>query len=172
MATDVNGVNDIWGNNGTNPMDTVSGTGSSKKSSSALDMTDFLKLMAAQFQNQNIDSQTDNTQYITELAQFSAIQAMTSMSQTFNKEYAASLVGSDVVLSTTDKNTGVTTLTQGTVQKACFNSSGDSYLLVNDKVYDLSDVIEVLGYHSADSSGGSGDDGDGGSGSEPTNPTT
>ncbi|MCI1955019.1 MAG: cytochrome b5 domain-containing protein, partial [Oscillospiraceae bacterium] len=73
---------------------------------------------------------------------------------------------------TTDKNTGVTTLTQGTVQKACFNSSGDSYLLVNDKVYDLSDVIEVLGYHSADSSGGSGDDGDGGSGSEPTNPTT
>lgn len=146
-------ANDVWANNGIDPSDpaysVISGTGSTaKKKTGSLEMKDFLKIMAAQMKNQSMSSSgTDNSQYITEMTLYSAIQAMNTMTSESNKQYASSLVGSDVILSSTDSSTGKKTLTQGTVQKACFSSTGDSYLLINDKVYDMSDVVEVLGYH-------------------------
>lgn len=143
-------VDPVWGASQAGATNPMSGT-SSKKSNSVLDMSDFLKLMAAQFKNQNIDSQTDNTQYITELAQFSAIQAMDSMAQNSGKETAMALVGQNVVLSVPDKTTGKTSLKAGTVEKACYDTDGKSYLILKgaeDQYFDVSNVTEVLGFPS------------------------
>jgi flagellar basal-body rod modification protein FlgD len=129
-----------------------SSSSTSKSSGSTLDMTDFLKLMAAQFKNQSMDSSTDNAEYITELAQFSAIQAMTTMTQTANKQYAASLVGSTVTVSSTDSTTKKTTQKQGVVKSASFDSSGNSTIDIDGTDYDLSDVVKVLGYVQSSSS--------------------
>lgn len=105
-------------------------------------MSDFLKLMAAQFQNQNLDSNTDNTEYITELAQFSSVQAMTSLTQNFNKQYAASLIGKTVTVTDTSSS-GVTSVHSGTVQGANFDSSGNCRVVVGGNSYDLSDVTQA-----------------------------
>ncbi len=113
---------------------------SSNSKNTALDMSDFLKLMAAQFQNQNLDSNIDNTQYISELAQFSSIEAMTSMTQNFNKEYAASLIGKTVTVST--GSTTNPTVTGIVVASSC-DSSGTSKITIGDNSYDISGVTNV-----------------------------
>lgn len=117
-----------------------------KKKSSDIDMQGFLKIMAAQMQNQSLSgSSTDNSQYITEMALFSAIQAMNTQTSESNKQYAASLVGSDVLVNTVD-STGKPTQIPGMVSKAIFNeATGDSKIQIGDKAYDLSSVAEVLG---------------------------
>lgn len=128
----------------------TSSTSSSKNSS--LDMSDFLKLMAAQFQNQNLDSNTDNTEYITELAQFSSIQAMTTLTQNFNKQYAASLIGKTVTVTDTSSS-GITSVHSGAVQGATFDSSGNCTITIGGAAYDLSDVTSVAQTSDSSASG-------------------
>ena len=127
-----------------------SSTSSSSTKKSTLDFEGFLKIMAAQMQNQSItsDSGTDNSQYVTEMALFSAIQAMNTQTAEASKQYAASLVGSNVLVSTVDSS-GNTKKIEGTVSKAIFNSSTDENTIqIGSQTYDLSDVIQVLGYQS------------------------
>ena len=57
------------------------------KKQKTMDMQDFLKIMAAQMKNQSLDSSsTDNSQYITEMTLFSAIQAMNTQTTEANKQ--------------------------------------------------------------------------------------
>ena len=122
------------------------------KKSSGMDMQGFLKLMAAQMQNQSVTSQTDDSQYITEMTLYTAIQALNTQTAESNKQYAASLVGSDVLISTTDKSTGAAKQVSGTVTKAVFSSSSDSAgVQIGDTIYNISNVAQVLGYHSSGS---------------------
>lgn len=115
---------------------------SSNSKNTALDMSDFLKLMAAQFQNQNLDSNIDNAQYISELAQFSSIEAMTSMTQNFNREYASALIGMNVTVTHTSSS-GLISTDSGVVQSATFSSNGDCTITIGGNTYDLSDVTSV-----------------------------
>lgn len=115
----------------------------------------FLKLLAAQMSNQDVMNPTDNTEYMSQLAQFSSLQAMTTLSETatsqldaFNTlsqisyaQYGASLVGKNVVVGYLDdsgkyiEDTGVVTSTNF--------ASGVYTVTVNDKKYNLSSVMEV-----------------------------
>ena len=123
------------------------------KKQKSMDMQGFLKIMAAQMKNQSLSSPTDNSQYITEMTLFSAIQAMNTQTTEANKQYGSSLIGNDVLIKTIDKDTGDAKTFTGTVSKAIFNSSsGDCVLQIGDKTYNLSDVAEVYGYHNADTS--------------------
>lgn len=128
------------------PADSGGGGTASTKKSNTMDMQDFLKLIAAQMQNQSLtSSSSDNNQYINEMALFSAVQAMNTLTSESNKQYAASLVGSDVVVGSVDKATGKTKLVSGTVAEAAFYAStGESNLVIDGKTYNLSDVKEVL----------------------------
>lgn len=122
-------------------------------------MTDFLKLLAAQFENQDVMNPTDNTEYISELAQFSSIQAMNTLTTSVNHQYAASLVGKTVKVSGTD-DAGKTTTDIGVVSYADFSSSSDTdAIVVNGRAYDVSSVVQVLG----GSSSGTASEGNGGS---------
>ena len=124
----------------------ISPEAASAKKKKSIDMQGFLKVMAAQMQNQSMTSQTDDSQYITEMTLFSAIQAMDTQTSEANKQYASSLVGSDVLLSATETVGGKPKQISGVVSKALFNgTTGESAIEVNGKDYDLSSVTEVLG---------------------------
>lgn len=150
------GINSNTAATGVNGTDSTKST--AKKKSSSLDMQDFMKLLAAQMKYQSIGSSSsssaDNSQYITEMALFSAIQSMNTLTSQSTKQYAASLVGSDVVLSVVNSVTGQKETVKGTVSKATFDStSNDSFLQIGDKSYNVSTVAEVLGYNPSNSSG-------------------
>jgi flagellar basal-body rod modification protein FlgD len=72
---------------------TNSASSAAQSSDATLGMNDFLMLLAAQFQNQDVMNPTDNTEFISELAQFSALQAMSELTQYSQRQYASSLVG-------------------------------------------------------------------------------
>lgn len=141
--------------------DTGGSQSSSSTSSNGLDMTDFFKLLAAQFANQDIMNPTDNTEYISELAQFASIQAMDTLTAYSDHQYAASLVGKTVQVRSVD-SAGQTVYKTGVVSFADFSSSdGSSAIVVDNSVYTLGDVVRVLN----DASAG---DGTGDSGTDPT----
>ncbi len=119
------------------------------KSSSTLDTTDFLQLLAAQMSNQDVMNPTDNTEFVSQMAQFSSLQAMESLNSLASAQYSASLssysselVGKNVLVGTTDDKGKYKELT-GVVDSVSFGS-GTYSLKINGKDYDLSSVMEVL----------------------------
>lgn len=111
-------------------------------SGSSLGLDDFLGLLAAQFQNQDVMNPTDNTEFIAELAQFSSLQAMNQLNQYADRQYAASLIGRTVVVGQYDA-TGQYSEKQGIVSSAYFSSDG-SIVVVGNTAYNVGDVIQVL----------------------------
>lgn len=110
-------------------------------SSSSLDTNAFLKLLAAQMANQDVMNPMQDTQFISQMAQFTSLQAMENLSQVNYSQYGASLVGKTVKVAKYNdlgkyvEDTGVVT--------SCDFSSGTYELKVNGKAYDISSVMEV-----------------------------
>jgi flagellar basal-body rod modification protein FlgD len=135
---------------------TNSASSAAQSSDATLGMNDFLMLLAAQFQNQDVMNPTDNTEFISELAQFSALQAMSELTQYSQRQYASSLVGKTVVVGGYDQ-TGAYVTKQGVVQSATFSSDKCS-IIVDDSAYDLSSVVQVVQNSSASQDSAGGDD--------------
>jgi flagellar basal-body rod modification protein FlgD len=142
LPNDISSISGTW----TSAVDSSSiAAAQSKKKSSGLDMQGFLKLMAAQMQNQTLTSEADDSQYITQLTLFTAIQAINDQTTQATRQYASSLVGKNVHIHTTDALTGMAKDVTGTVSKAIFSSSsGDCTIQVGDQTYNVSDVVEIL----------------------------
>lgn len=72
------------------------------KAGQSLDMTDFLTLMVAMFQNQDIDNAASTADMMNQMVQMSVVQAITDISSLITESsvmtYAASLVGKDVTV--------------------------------------------------------------------------
>ena len=116
------------------------------KAGQSLDMTDFLTLMVAMFQNQDIDNPADTSTMMTQMVQMSVIQAITDISQLIsdstNMTYGASLIGKEVTIGIyndtfTDLQeiTGVVT---GTGQQ-----DGKQVIFIGNDTYLVSDIIAV-----------------------------
>lgn len=126
----------------TNKTSSSSSSVNKKAGSSTLDSSDFLQLLAAQLANQDVSNPTDSTQFISQMAQFTSLQAMQTLSETANKQYGASLVGKKVMVSSTDTS-GRTIVDQGIVSSMQHTSTANT-LTINGKNYDLSTVVKVL----------------------------
>jgi flagellar basal-body rod modification protein FlgD len=126
-------------------------TDSSSKTTSGSDLgyDQFLQLLCAEMQYQDPLEPTSNTDYVAQLATFSQLEATLNLSETQDNNFAASLVGKDVILAETD-NSGNTSYVTGTVDYVVYQN-GTPYLSVNDSLYPFEDLDTVAdsGYYEA-----------------------
>lgn len=109
-----------------------------------LDKEAFLQLLVAQMQYQDPLEPMDNTEYISQLATFSQLEATQNLSDTVSQGMANTLVGKYVIL-----NTDVGTIS-GKVDYV-MHEGGEIYLAVEDGIYsiDTLDTIADSAYYEA-----------------------
>ncbi len=113
-----------------------------RKLGSELGKEDFLMLLVTQMQYQDPLEPTDNTEYVTQLAQFSELEAMQNLNETANVSTAYSLVGKEVVIQH-ENSTGDVIEFQGTVQYVTIQN-GEAYVTVDGERYPYSEVVQVI----------------------------
>lgn len=101
---------------------------------------DFLSLMVAQLTNQDFMNPVDDTQYVTQLAQFTTMQQMQEMANYTKTSYVMSLVGKQVTaakvtVSGIQKETGVV--------EGISLTNNDFTLTVNGKKFRLEQIMEI-----------------------------
>ena len=103
---------------------------------------EFLQLLVCQMKNQDPLEPNKDTDFIAQLAQFSALEQMQNLNATYEKSQAFSLIGKDVIVNTED-STGKETQVAGKVQYV--NASGSTVqIYVNGKLYDIDDLYAVM----------------------------
>ncbi|QGP92843.1 hypothetical protein MGLY_22350 [Neomoorella glycerini] len=126
---------------------TATGSGTTATvTSRGLGKDDFLKLLAAQLRNQDPLNPMSNTEFIAQMAQFSALEQMNNLNESFNLVrqelqesmmlQAVSLMGKEVAAVVDDQ-----TLT-GTVSKVSWTAEG-VMLLVGGQQVPLQAIAEV-----------------------------
>lgn len=113
-----------------------------RKTSNELGKDDFLKLLITQLSNQDPTNPMENTEFISQMAQFSSLEQMTNMSTAFNK--MASFINSSEAASTLGKtvelNVGDITA-RGIVEGA---TRGDNpQILVNGTYYTMDKIAAI-----------------------------
>ena len=113
-----------------------------RESSHSLGKDDFLKLLVTQLQNQDPTSPMENTEFISQMAQFSSLEQMTNMSNSFGK--LASYITSSEAASTLGKrvelNIGDTTK-MGMVDG--ITRGENPQILVNGMYYTMDKIAAV-----------------------------
>lgn len=77
---------------------------STNSSNNNTDENLFLKILSAELKNQDPDNAKDGTEYVTQMAQFSALQQMANLNTTMKMTGANSLIGKTVVLDKSDQS--------------------------------------------------------------------
>ena len=105
----------------------------------------FLQLLISEMKNQDPTQPTDETQTLSQLAQFSSLEQMTNLNQTMTQGNAysqisqsAALIGKTVTTSGNSTTAGVS----GVVSAVTINS-GKTYLTVGGQSVDASTVTQI-----------------------------
>ena len=138
MSTTATVVDGVITNNSTS---TTSTTTTSSTAGGTLDKNAFLQLLVAQMKYQDPLEPTDNTEYVSQLATFTELEEMQNLSSTSEKQSAAALVGKYVSINDTD-TTGNTKTVEGYVDSVVYSGS-NTYLQVNDSLYNYDDLDTV-----------------------------
>lgn len=107
-----------------------------------LDKQAFLKLLVAQMKYQDPMQPTENTEYVSQLAQFSSLEAMNNVSQSVDLQRATGLIGKVVTAEKSDSVTGVTKEKTGSVQFVS-QSGSKTYVTIDGDQYELDEVSKV-----------------------------
>lgn len=117
-------------------------TASSKSSSnSTLNMDDFFSLMVAQLSNQDMYNTMDDTQFISQMAQFSMVQALSDLSEASSTAYSVGLIGKEVVIAETEDD-GTVSSFKGIVEGVTLYN-GSAEVVVDGTGYPLSKIMIV-----------------------------
>lgn len=119
-------------------------TSNDSKNTNDLGKDAFLQLLVTQMKYQDPMNPGDSTEYMSQLAQYSALEATMNISDAVEKGNALNLVGEYVIMNTTD-SAGNTTQVSGLVQYATVKD-GDVMLCINDKYYPATDLDSVVDY--------------------------
>ena len=110
---------------------------------------DYMKLLITQLQNQNPLEPLNNNEMASQLAQFSQLQQLESMNESFadvlattELSYANSLLGKEITF-IPKTETGTTDITSGVVERVYNNIDGEILLGVGSYTLSLEDVISV-----------------------------
>lgn len=109
----------------------------------SLGKQEFLQLLVAQMQYQDPLEPMDNTEYISQLAQFSALEAMQNVGQVLNNQNAFNLVGKYVIISKGSSDGDVSAEIAGKVDFVQI-INGKAHLSIGDKAYSIDDLEYVL----------------------------
>lgn len=124
------------------PEETDSANKPTKKSNSELGKDDFLQLLVAQMKYQDPLNPSSDTEFISQLAQFSSLEQMQNLNLTTQNTQAFSLVGQEVILTTEDA-TGTMRLVQGTVDYVTLRGS-KTFLSIDGNEYSMDDLYTVV----------------------------
>ena len=112
-----------------------------RETNSDLKADDFLQLMIAQLKNQDFMNPVDDTEYLSQLAQFTTMQHMNELAEKSQQSYLLSLVGTNVTAAKYDINGGLQTET-GVIQKISL-VDGENLIYVNGTSFSLEQIMEL-----------------------------
>ncbi len=113
-----------------------------RKTSNELGKDDFLKLLITQLSNQDPTSPMEDTQFISQMAQFSSLEQMTNMSTAFEK--MASFINASEAASTLGKTVQITAggnQFEGVVEQA--TRGENPQILVNGNYYTMDKISAI-----------------------------
>mgnify|MGYP005606437857 CR=1 FL=1 len=126
--------------NNFNKMNAVNG----RKVNNQLGKDDFLKLLITQLSNQDPTNPMENTEFIAQMAQFSSLEQMTNMNESFGR--MASMINSSQAATTIGKTVEIDagdTTTRGVVGATTMGQNPQ--VLVNGMYYDLNKINAIYG---------------------------
>lgn len=113
-----------------------------RKANGELGKDEFLQLLVAQMKYQDPLNPASDTEFISQLAQFSSLEQMQNLNLTTMNTQAFSLVGKEVIISTEDSS-GNMRLVQGAVDYVTLKGS-KTFLSIQDKLYSIDDLYSVV----------------------------
>ena len=113
------------------------------KKENSVSVNDFLNLMVAQLRNQDFMNPVDDTQYVTQLAQFATMQQMQEMATYMKTNYVMSLVGKNVTAAKLSVS-GELHKETGAVEKISLVNN-EYAVYVNGKRFTLEQIMEKYG---------------------------
>lgn len=141
-------------NNVTHPMDIVDGQLQTNytetyqkedtKGTTKLGKDAFLKLLVTQLQYQDPLSPQSNEDFISQLAQFSALEEMQSMTGALANSQALSLVGKNVIMEVGKASGAATTTTVAGYVQYVQMVNGKAHLSINNELYSYEDLDTVV----------------------------
>ena len=112
-------------------------TTTSSTNTQTLGKNDFLKLLVTQLRYQDPTEPMDDTQFISQMAQFSSLEQMQNMTTAMQTTQATSMIGKVITWNSDDGTENI-----GTV-KSAFVSGGQTQLLVGSQKVDLNEVTTI-----------------------------
>ena len=114
-----------------------------KKNNSDLSMDDFFQLMVAQLKNQDMFSPMDNSQFMSQMAQFSMVNALMDMSELTSVSYSTSLIGKEATVAFIGSDGQMGSKTGVIEAVNLFN--GQAEVLIGGEAFALSNVMTING---------------------------
>lgn len=127
------------------PSGTKAKNSTNTSSGSSLNMDDFLQLMVAMFQYQDIENAASTTDMLNQMVQMSVVQAISDINTVINDSstltYAASLVGKEVTIGQYSQSGELTELLGTVTGTGTLN--GQQVIFIGDDSYYLSDIMAI-----------------------------
>lgn len=117
------------------------GSGAKASGGSNISVEAFLKLIAAQLQNQDMMNPMKDTEFMSQMAQITSLQVMQNMSELTLTTYTASLVGKDVVVAEYDEENNIKKI-EGTVTGVGF-FAGEALIYIGEDTYFLNQIMAI-----------------------------
>lgn len=128
----------------TNTSSAVSPGLNANKAGNNMDKDMFLKLLVTQMQYQDPMNPTDNTEYMSQLAQFSTLEEMQNLGTSISSGQMLSLTGQYVILNVPD-SAGNISQVSGIVDYVTVND-GKTFFHINDEYYSSEYLDSVVSY--------------------------